>query len=110
MTIFYETKNFIVEAPEKCHVSRTDGGHLIIRPKKDVKERWELSPKKAIELMRLSMMVGEAMITGLNKRGIPVERLNFQDNGNWRIGTKKHPHAHLHLYGRARNSKHQKRG
>ncbi|MFC1722597.1 hypothetical protein ACFL0V_00495 [Nanoarchaeota archaeon] len=110
MPFIYESKNFRIEAPEKCHVSRADGGHLIIRPKKETERRRNFSPKKATELMRLSMIFGEALDKGLNKRGIKVERINFQDNGNWRIGTRKHPHAHLHLYGRAKNSKNQKHG
>ena len=110
MTIFYETKNFTVDAWDEPHVSRTDGGHIIIRPKKTVENRWELKPEIAIELMRLSLIVGEAMKKAMNNKGILIERINFQDNGNWPIGTKEKPKAHLHLYGRAKNSKHQKRG
>ncbi|HII72448.1 TPA: hypothetical protein HA265_06860 [Candidatus Woesearchaeota archaeon] len=106
----YETKNFIVESPDHPHVSRADGGHLIIRPKVEVENRWDLDARKATELMRLSLILGEAMVSGLNRQGIPVERLNFQDNGNWAIGTKKKAHMHLHIYGRAKNSKGQKRG
>jgi len=56
------------------------------------------------------MTVGEAMIKALNKRGIPVERLNIQDNGNWAIGTKEEPKFHLHIFGRAKNSVNQKHG
>ena len=110
MPIFYETKKFSVESRDKPHVSRADGGHLVIRPKDSVVHRWQLDPKRAIELVRLSMIVGNAMLTALNKRGIPVERLNFQDNGNWTIGTEKGPKLHLHIYGRAKNSVNQKHG
>ena len=110
MPVFYETKNFTVDAWGEPHVSRTDGGHIIIRPKSQVEHRWQFDPKRATELIHLSMVVGEAMLKALNKRGILVERINFQDNGNWAVGTKKKQHAHLHLYGRSKNSKHQKRG
>lgn len=110
MAIFFETKNFTVDAWHEPHVSRTDGGHIIVKPKKPVENRWDLESKKAIELMKLSMILGEAMTRALNKQGIPVERINFQDNGNWAVGTKRGPRFHLHLYGRAKNSVHQKRG
>ena len=56
------------------------------------------------------MIVGEAMIKAMNKRGIPVERLNIHDDGNWAIGTKEGPKFHLHIYGRAKNSINQKHG
>ncbi|MFQ5950096.1 MAG: hypothetical protein ACE5J1_05355, partial [Nitrospiria bacterium] len=50
------------------------------------------------------------MLKGLNNRTISVERINFQDNGNWAIGERKEPKFHLHLYGRSKDSVHQKRG
>ncbi len=110
MAVFCETRNFTVEAKDPPHVCRTDGGHIVIRPKKPVCHRWELDTQKASEVILLSMIVGQAMLNGLNKKGIPVERINFQDNGNWAIGEGKRPKFHLHLYGRARNSVHQRRG
>ncbi len=110
MAVFYETENFSVDAFERPHVCRTDGGHAIIFPKIPVESRWDLEPKRAIELMKLSMVLGEAMMTALNRQGIPVERMNIQDNGNWAIGTERGPRFHLHFYGRARDSVHQKRG
>ncbi len=110
MAVFCETRNFTVEAKDPPHVCRTDGGHIVIRPKKPVCHRWELDTQKSSEVMLLSMIVGQAMLYGLNKKGIPVERINFQDNGNWAIGERKGPKFHLHLYGRARNSVHQRRG
>jgi len=35
--------------------------------------------------MKLTMMVGEAMATALNRRGIDIGRINYQDNGNWGV-------------------------
>jgi len=110
MALFCETKNFTVEAKDQPHVCRTDGGHIVIRPKKPVCHRWEFDAQRASEVMLLSMIVGQAMLIGLNKQGIPVERINFQDSGNWAIGEGKLPRFHLHLYGRSRDSVHQKRG
>jgi diadenosine tetraphosphate (Ap4A) HIT family hydrolase len=110
MLSIYETENFIVAACSQPHVSRTDGGHMVIFPREPVVNRWELDPSRAQALMRLSMVAGEAMTAALNEKGITVERINFQDNGNWGIGTREGPQFHLHLYGRARNSQHQTHG
>ncbi|MDR1281736.1 MAG: hypothetical protein LBK99_13060 [Opitutaceae bacterium] len=110
MSAIYETVHFILRANPRPHVSRTDGGHLEIHPRQHTLHRWQFDVPRAQALMRLSMLAGEAMITALNERGIPVERLNFQDNGNWGIGTPGGPRFHLHLYGRARGSVHQKHG
>lgn len=110
MSLIYETDHFIVQSSVPPHVSRRDGGHMIIVPKVPVKHRWEFDPARAKALMRISMMAGEAMLQGLNERAIPVERLNFQDNGNWAIGTAKGPSFHLHLYGRASDSISQTHG
>jgi len=100
----FETPDFTLTASNPPHVSRTDGGHMVIRPKEPVVHRWEFDIRRAKELMRLTMLAGEAMLNALNEQGIPVERLNFQDNGNWAIGSDHGPRFHLHLYGRSRDS------
>ncbi len=110
---FYETTHFCVEKGN--HIGRTDGGHLIIHPRHEVVNRWELDVPRAKALMRLSMLIGEAMMLGLKERGIAIERINFQDNGNWGIDMPGSPRPygpqfHLHLYGRARGSQYQKHG
>jgi len=107
MALIYETQNFIVEAFEKPHVTRIDGGHIKIYPKKEVIDRTELSPKEAIELMRLTMVVGKAMEVGMTKRGIKIARVNYQEMGNWAFKTNKEPYFHLHIYGRAKDAKYQ---
>ncbi len=107
MAQIYETKNFIVEAFEKPHVTRTDGGHIKIYPKKETVDRTELSPKLAIELIRLSMVVGKAMKIGMTNRGIKIVRINYQDMGNWAFKNKKQPCFHIHVYGRAKDAKFQ---
>lgn len=110
MALIYETDNFIVEAVSKPHVARTDGGHIKITPKQRVIDRTELSPEKAEELMRLTMIIGEAMAKGMNKRGIDIGRINYQDNGNWSVFKPEGPYFHYHLYGRAKSAKVQKYG
>lgn len=102
MAIIYESKDVHVIAPEKPHVSRSDGGHIVLAPRVDVEDRTKLSPEQAIELMKLTMVVGEAMKTILAKSGIDLGRINYQDNGNWT------PSLHIHLYGRAKNAIKQK--
>lgn len=104
MKTVYETDNHSVNVPEKPHVSRTDGGHLIIIPKIPIEDRTKLSPSLAKELMKLTMIVGEAMNTVLNKNGVDIARINYQDNGNW-----KHI-LHIHIYGRAKSAIVQKWG
>lgn len=106
----YQTENFIVVVPEQPHITRCDGGHIVIYPKISVVDRTKLSPKLAIELIRLTMLVGEAMTIGLKTRGIDVGRINYQDNGNWSVFKPEGPHLHIHLYGRAKSATLQKWG
>lgn len=104
MALIYETPNFILESHEKPEIDRLEGGHIKISPKVDIEDRSKLTPKEAIELMRLTIVVGIAMKKGMEKSGINIGRINYQDNGNWR------PHLHIHLYGRAVDAKIQKYG
>jgi diadenosine tetraphosphate (Ap4A) HIT family hydrolase len=106
----YETENFIIEAPEKPHISREDGGHIKIIPKERILDRTELSPEKAKELMKLTMIAGEAMTKGMNARGIDIGRVNYQDMGNWTVFKPEGPYLHIHIYGRAKSAKVQKWG
>ncbi len=110
MALVYQTENFIVEAVEKPHITRTDGGHLKIYPKSKIVDRTKLSPKLAIQLMRLTMLIGEAMTIALNNRGIDVGRINYQDNGNWSVLKPEGAYLHIHLYGRAKSAEFQKWG
>lgn len=110
MIFIYETENFIVEAFDRPFVTRTDGGHIKITPKVEVLDRTELSPELAIELMRLTMIIGKATTIGLNNRGIDVGRINYQENGNWGVLKPDGPYLHIHITGRAKSAKFQKWG
>ena len=101
MPIVLETRHFTVLAPDQPHVSRGDGGHLIINPRVTVEDRTQLSREQAVELVKLTMMAGEAMRAVLSRRGVDIGRINYQDNGNWRH------ELHVHLYGRARSARNQ---
>ena len=70
--LIFESKNFTILTPEQPHVSRGDGGHLIINPKTVVEDRTHLSRELAIELMKLTMVAGAAMKTVLTQRGYPA--------------------------------------
>lgn len=110
MAQIYQTKNFIVEAVDPPLVTRDDGGHISITPKVRLLDRTKMSPLLAIEYIRLTMLIGEAMTIALNKRGIDIGRINYQDNGNWGVFTPAGPYFHVHLYGRAKSAKIHKYG
>ena len=105
MAQIFETQNFIVESHEKPFVDRIDGGHIRIRIKDIlITDRTKLTPDQAIELMRLTIIVGEAFEIAMNNRGIPVVKINYQDMGNWAAKTGEKPFLHIHIFGRASNA------
>jgi diadenosine tetraphosphate (Ap4A) HIT family hydrolase len=110
MGMIYETESFSVVAHARPHVDRLDGGHVIIFPKERVVDRTQLSTEQAKELMKLTMIVGQAMGEALNERGIDIGRINYQDNGNWGVFRPEGPSLHVHLYGRAKSARIQKYG
>lgn len=105
--IVYETDNFLVFLPNMPHIPREDGGHLVITTKEKVIDRTGLNPTQAIECMRLTMLVGEAMVKGMSKQNINIQRINYQENGNWAYLRHEEPFFHIHLYGRTKDSKSQ---
>jgi hypothetical protein len=105
MALIFETENFIVEAYEKPLVSRADGGNIrIVSKDSSIADRTKLLPNQAVELMRLSIVVGEAFESAMNKRGIPIVKVNYQDMGNWAFKNGKQPVLHIHVFGRAKNA------
>lgn len=110
MAKIFETENFIVESHERPHIDRNDGGHIKIYPKIRILDRQHLSPKQAIELMRLTIIVGEAMVKIMNEHGVDIGRINYQDNGNWSVFKPEGSYLHIHLYGRAKSAKYHKYG
>lgn len=106
--VIYETENFVGAVPIKPDVPRLDGGQIWIRAKeKYFESRTDFQPKIAIEVMRMTMLLGEAMVAGMKNRGIEIERINYQENGNWAYQDGKKPTFHIHLYGRTKNAKTQ---
>ncbi|NTW75800.1 MAG: hypothetical protein HGB34_02760 [Candidatus Moranbacteria bacterium] len=104
MALVYESDNFILESHETPEIDRLEGGHMKISPKTPVEDRTRLTPRQAIELMRLTIASGEALKAAMAEIGVEIGRINYQDNGNWK------PSLHIHLYGRAKTAVLQKYG
>lgn len=78
MTTIFESKNFIVTPHPRPEIDRLDGGHIVINPKVKVLDRQALTPDQAKELMRLTILVGEAMKRYYKSLGIELHRINYQ--------------------------------
>jgi diadenosine tetraphosphate (Ap4A) HIT family hydrolase len=103
--IVYENKYFQVVSPARPLNCRDDGGHLILLKKEKVTDRSDLTYQEAIDFMRISMAIGRAMYDVLG-----IERMNYEDLGNWGIDEPGGAKMHLHFFGRAREQIHQIRG
>ncbi len=103
--LVYEDKYFQVVAPEFPLNCRDDGGHLVMFKKESVTDRSDMNYQEAIDFMRISMAVGKAMYDVLG-----IERMNYEDLGNWGIDRPGGAKMHLHFFGRAKVQVHQIRG
>ena len=101
----YEDRYFEVVTPWSPLNCRDDGGHRVLVKKESVADRSDLTHQEAIAFMRISMMVGRAMYDVLG-----VERMNYEDLGNWGIDEPGGAKMHLHFFGRAKEQVHQMRG
>lgn len=110
MPQIYETRNFILETQEKPFIDRSEGGHIRIWSKLNVRDRTQLTPEQASEYMKLSMLAGEAMTTVLKKQGIDIGIVNYQEMGNWSVFKPEGVTMHMHIFGRATTATKQKYG
>ena len=101
----YEDRYFQVVAPEYPLNCREDGGHLVVVKKEPVTDRSDLTYQEAIAFIRISMAAGKAMYDVLG-----IERMNYEDLGNWGLDDSGGAKMHLHLFGRSRKQVHQIRG
>jgi diadenosine tetraphosphate (Ap4A) HIT family hydrolase len=106
----YETDNFLIQAASRPFIDRAEGGHMYIFPKVPVRDRTQLSPGLAVEYMKLSMVVGEALVSAMSRRGVDIGIVNYQDMGNWGVFKPEGPTLHMQIYGRAKTAVHQKYG
>ena len=74
--------------------SREDGGHLTIEPHRAISDRSQATPLEAMELMIATMLAGDALLNVIG-----VEKVNYQDMGNWSIN-KEGAKLHIHVFGR----------
>lgn len=108
MLPIFETKNFMVGTLLKPQHSRSNGGQIVIFPKTEVEQHYELSLDIARDFMYLSMIVGEAATTIMRRNGLVVVRGNYQENGNWahKPGAEFPPRPHLHIFLRTTDESH----
>ncbi len=92
--IVYEDRYFQVVAPAAPLNCRDDGGHLVLIKREAVTDRSDLSFEEAIDFMRISMAVGKAMYQVLG-----IERMNYEDLGNWGLDEPGGAKLHLHFFG-----------
>lgn len=106
----YETENFYIQAARRPFVDRAEGGHIYLFPKTKFRDRTQLPPHLAIEYMKLSMVVGEALKSAMARRGVDIGIVNYQDMGNWSVFKPEGPSVHTQIYGRATTATIQKYG
>lgn len=92
----------IVVVPDRPHISVADGGHLLVVPKRHVRDRRDLTDQEALDIFKGSRIAAEALAAAFG-----TDWFNFQENGNWSLDGESDPHMHLHVYGRARTAVHQ---
>lgn len=78
---------------------------MILIKKEKATDRSDMTYQEAIDFMRISMAVGKAMSEVLG-----IERMNYEDLGNWGIDDPGGAKMHLHFFGRTREQVHQIRG
>ena len=104
--LIYETENFYVRTPLYIQVSREDGGHVVVSPKKpeSLTDLTKVPPKLAVEAQRLTMMASEALEATIKNSGMKFARINFEVVGNYDIFLGKEPKYHVHIFGRTWDS------
>lgn len=109
--IIFQYSPFCVATIPIPHVSREDGGHIVIASmNSDYHELEDLSYDELSLLMRLTVETGKIMKKTLLGNGVDIGNLNYQVNGNWSVKKEVRDPLHMHIYGRARNAVYQKFG
>jgi len=103
--VVYEDKYFVVNVPESPLNCRDDGGHLVMRKREKVTDRSDMTYEEAVDFIRISMAVGKGMYEVLG-----IERMNYEDLGNWGLDDPGGAKMHLHFFGRSKVQIHQIRG
>lgn len=108
--ILVKGKHFNLEIPRRVHIPAEDGGHLIIKPHRQVTDSTDLPFNEAVELPVMKDLGRKVLLAALDAeiaRG-GIGTFNYQENGNWSVHKPlSEQHAHIHIYGRARDAKTQ---
>lgn len=100
--LIYASRSFTIERSPRPFISREEGGHLRIFPKREgVTCLNDLTPSEAVELIWLEALVRRALLTGMQKQGVPMIWVNIEDLGNWAFKRNETPQLHIHVFGRA---------
>jgi diadenosine tetraphosphate (Ap4A) HIT family hydrolase len=100
--------NFEIQAAAHPFIDRSEGGHIYIYPTVPIRDRTLLSSALAVEYMKLSMIVGEALKSAMARRGVDIGIVNYQDMGNWGVFKPEGPTLHMQIYARATTATIQK--
>ena len=92
--LLWENNEFIIKTPFSPHVPYSEGLHIVIVPKADIRTAWQDSDVSA-EVFRLG-----AKICAIMEREEFAPWFNLQANGNFGVLPGETPFFHLHVYGR----------
>ncbi len=101
----FATQLISIRLPKKPLNCQLDGGHLVVEPRRHISDRIDCSEREAIELMAASMLAARAMYSVLK-----VEKVNYQEMGNWSLDATQSAKLHIHIFGRQRQQRYQQRG
>jgi len=101
----FSTELVTISTPSHPLNCRLDGGHLVVEPRRVIRDRVDCTPSEAIELMAASMLAAKAMYAVLN-----VEKVNYQEMGNWSLDNLATAKLHIHIFGRHHQQRYQQRG
>lgn len=100
--LIFSSHSFTVERSPQPFISREEGGHVRIFPKRaGITCISDLNPQEAVELIWLETIVRQAVLTGMQKQGVPMIWVNIEDLGNWAFKRNETPQLHIHVFGRA---------
>ena len=96
--LLWENDEFIIKTPFNPHVPYSEGLHLVINPKKEIKTAWDDSQvaAKAFGLASQACKIMEELEM--------APWFNIQANGNFGLLPGATPFFHLHVYGRNKTS------
>ncbi len=101
----YSTELISISVPKTPLNCQLDGGHLVVEPHRNITDRVDCTEQEAIELMAASMLAAKAMYSVLG-----VEKVNYQEMGNWSLDTVQGAKLHIHIFGRHEQQRYQQRG